>query len=266
MEIRLEKSLILCASHRLRVRPSYLGEKREGNRQKGERGDKRERGAETDGQQARGGNGVDRWKKVKSGVCRRAASRQKWRWERAGDREMREGKQIYCLWSSYLKGTVHPKIRNTFHLICSRRLGDNRLWRCLPFLECNRTGGKKIYMYFCTWRRPTTLNMSRDLRFLLSDNTVSCVQFSGKKTAPQHELLSPACFTHKQGENHIYTIAWELNFPLRQLLNTAIYFSRISRSMTQSAPGGIVWFLESRAQTESACWLECSFSWMIHTD
>ena len=97
MEIRLEKSLILCASHRLRVRPSYLGEKREGNRQKGERGDKRERGAETDGQQARGGNGVDRWKKVKSGVCRRAASRQKWRWERAGDREMREGKQIYCL-------------------------------------------------------------------------------------------------------------------------------------------------------------------------
>ena len=122
MEIRLEKSLILCASHRLRVRPSYLGEKREGNRQKGERGDKRERGAETDGQQARGGNGVDRWKKVKSGVCRRAASRQKWRWERASDREMREGKQIYCLWSSYLKGTVHPKIRNNFHLICSRRL------------------------------------------------------------------------------------------------------------------------------------------------
>lgn len=91
-------------------------------------------------------------KKSSRGVCRRAASGQKRRRERACDREMREGKQIYCLWSSYLKGTVHPKIRNTFHLICSRWLleiigsGDVSLFSNVIILVA-----KRIFIYIiCT--------------------------------------------------------------------------------------------------------------------
>ena len=113
MEIRLEKSLILWASHRLRVRPSYLGEKREENRQKRERGDKRERG----------GKGVDRWGKKSSRGFADVLQVDK-NGEGKGQVTGKWGKanRSTACDKAILKEQCTPKIRNTFHLICSRRL------------------------------------------------------------------------------------------------------------------------------------------------